>query len=461
MNFKQLRNIYFLGIGGIGMSAIARWFNVNGYRVAGYDRSPTPLTEALQGEGIAIHFEDDVAQIPAEILAHRDATLVVRTPAVPADHAEWNFLEKEDFQILKRAQVLGLLAQHMFLIAVAGTHGKTTTSSMVAHVLRHAGRNCTAFLGGITQNYGTNFLLNEETTDLRNVLCVVEADEFDRSFLTLFPDVAIVTSTDADHLDIYGDGAQVLDSFGKFVGQIKPEGQLFQRKGLSLAPKTSAAVQEYGLDEGDFSAQNVRIAEARFVFDIRHPDGLCEGVALQLPGFHNVENATAAFAACRAVGLSPEEIRAGLNTYLGVKRRFEYHVRRPDRVYIDDYAHHPTEIEAFLKSVRALYPGRKITAVFQPHLFSRTRDFLDGFAEALGLADELLLLDIYPAREQPIPGVTSKLLLEKMPLENKQIYTKAGVLEYLLAHPAEVLVTIGAGDIDQLIEPLREMLRSE
>ncbi|MBC7891235.1 MAG: UDP-N-acetylmuramate--L-alanine ligase [Sphingobacteriaceae bacterium] len=461
MNFKQLRNIYFLGIGGIGMSAIARWFNVNGYRVAGYDRTPTPLTEALQAEGIAIHFDDAISQIPAEFVQHKDATLVVRTPAVPADHAEWNFLEKEDFQILKRSQVLGLLAQNMFLIAVAGTHGKTTTSSMVAHVLRHAGRNCTAFLGGITQNYGTNFLLNEETTDLRSVLCVVEADEFDRSFLTLFPDVAIVTSTDADHLDIYGDGAQVLDSFGKFVNQIKPEGQLFQRKGLSLASKTSATVREYGLDEGEFAAQNVRISDACFVFDIQHPDGVCEGISLQLPGFHNVENATAAFAACRAVGLSPEEIRAGLDTYLGVKRRFEYHVRQPDRVYIDDYAHHPTEIEAFLKSVRALYPGRKLTAVFQPHLFSRTRDFLDGFAEALGLADELLLLDIYPAREQPISGVTSELLLGKVPLERKQIYTKAGVLEYIRANPAEVLVTIGAGDIDQLIVPLREMLRRE
>jgi UDP-N-acetylmuramate--alanine ligase len=460
MNFKQLRNVYFLGIGGIGMSAIARWFNVNGYRVAGYDRTPTPLTDALRAEGIAIHFEDDVRQIPAEFLAHKDATLVVRTPAIPADHREWNFLEKEDFRIMKRAQVLGLLARNMFLIAVAGTHGKTTTSSMVAHVLRHAGRNCTAFLGGITQNYGTNFLLNDETDDLSKVLCVVEADEFDRSFLTLFPNVAIVTSTDADHLDIYGDGAHVLESFGNFVGQIKPGGKLFLRAGLSLTDKTGAEVHEYGLNVGEYRAENVRIDAARFVFDIAHPDGVCEGVALQIPGFHNAENATAAFAACRAVGLSPEEIRDGLNGYRGVKRRFEYHVQRPDLVYIDDYAHHPTEIEAFLTSVRALYPGRKLTVVFQPHLFSRTRDFLDGFAEALGNADELLLLDIYPARELPIPGVTSELLLDKVRISHKFLQKKAQALDWLRQRPLDVVVTIGAGDIDQLVGPLAEALRT-
>lgn len=460
MNFKQLRNVYFLGIGGIGMSAIARWFNVNGYRVAGYDRTPTPLTDALQAEGIAVHFEDDVRRIPAEFLAHRDATLVVRTPAVPADHQEWNFLEREGFQIMKRSQVLGLLAESMYLIAVAGTHGKTTTSSMVAHVLRHAGRNCTAFLGGITQNYGTNFLLNDETADLRSVLCVVEADEFDRSFLTLFPDVAIVTSTDADHLDIYGDGEHVLESFGRFVGQIKSGGKLFMRRGLTLADKTSAEVHDYGLDEGEYRAENVRIADARFVFDIRHPEGVCEGVALQIPGFHNAENATAAFAACRAVGLSPAEIRGGLNSYRGVKRRFEYHVRRPDLVYIDDYAHHPTEISAFLKSVRALYPGRKLTAIFQPHLFSRTRDFLDGFAEALSEADELALLDIYPAREQPIPGVTAALLLNKIRISDKLLQKKEQVVDWLRDKPLDVLVTIGAGDIDQLVGPIRERLEA-
>ncbi|MCY7353335.1 MAG: UDP-N-acetylmuramate--L-alanine ligase [Cytophagaceae bacterium] len=460
MHFQQLRNIYFLGIGGIGMSAIARWFNVNGYRVAGYDRTPTLLTEALQTEGIAIHFEDDIRHIPAEFLSHPDATLVVRTPAVPADHAEWNYLEKQGFQIMKRSQVLGLLAQRMFLVAVAGTHGKTTTSSMVAHVLRHAGRNCTAFLGGITQNYGTNFLPNDETDDLSSVICVVEADEFDRSFLTLFPDVAIVTSTDADHLDIYGDGDQVLQSFGKFVGQIKPGGQLFMRKGLTLAAQTQADVQEYGLGEGAFQAKNIRIEAASFVFDIQFPAGICEGVVLQLPGFHNAENATAAFAACLSVGLSAEQIRAGLNTYLGVKRRFEYHIRRPNIVYIDDYAHHPTEIEAFLSSVRALYPGKKITAVFQPHLFSRTRDFLDGFARALSLADELVLLDIYPAREKPIPGVTSELLLDKVQLKDKLLCRKSEVVALVSQRPLDVLVTIGAGDIDQLVGPLREVLTS-
>lgn len=458
MNFAQLRNVYFLGIGGIGMSAIARWFNVNGFVVAGYDRTPTALTDTLQTEGIAIHFTDDTDQIPAGFLSHPDATLVVRTPAVPADHAEWNYLENAGFQIMKRAQVLGLLAQRMFLVAVAGTHGKTTTSSMVAHVLRHAGRNCTAFLGGITQNYGTNFLLNAETDDLASVICVVEADEFDRSFLTLFPDVAIVTSTDADHLDIYGDGEHVLESFGQFVGQIKPGGQLILRKGLTLASQTGAHVQEYGLGEGAFQAQNIRIENARFVFDIQYPEGLCQEIALQLPGFHNVENATAAFAACRAVGLLPEQIRDGLNTYLGVKRRFEYQVRRPDVVYIDDYAHHPTEIEAFLKSVRALYPGKRITAVFQPHLFSRTRDFLDGFADALSLADELVLLDIYPAREKPIPGVTSQLLLDKVRLKDKLLCGKSDVVALLSQRPLQVLVTIGAGDIDQLVGPLRETL---
>ncbi len=458
MQFSHIKYVYFLGIGGIGMSALARWFNVNGFQVAGYDKTPTALTNTLQAEGIRIHFDDDVNAIPSEFLANPAQTLVVLTPAIPKDHQEWNFLIDNNFQILKRSQVLGLLAATMRTIAVAGTHGKTTTSSMVAHILKASGKNVAAFLGGITQNYQTNFLLNDPTDDLSSVLCVVEADEFDRSFLTLFPDVAVVTSTDADHLDIYGDHNHVLESFQAFVGQIKSDGKLFMKKGLSLASHTQAQVQDFSFDSGDFHATNFRIENARFVFDVVYPGGVVADIQLMMPGFHNVENALAAFACAWVVGTDNEQIRAALNTYKGVKRRFEYHHQSPTKVLIDDYAHHPAEVEAFLRSVRALYPNKHITAIFQPHLFTRTRDFQEGFAASLGLADRLLLLDIYPAREKPIEGISSKIVFDRVPLSDKILLSKSEVIQTLTNLPAEVVVTIGAGDVDGLLPALKEML---
>ncbi|RYF71520.1 MAG: UDP-N-acetylmuramate--L-alanine ligase [Cytophagaceae bacterium] len=454
-SLSNIRNVYFLGIGGIGMSALARWFLVNGYAVAGYDRTATLLTNALASEGMAIHFEEDVEQIPAEFRTNPEQTLVVYTPAVPKTHAEYIYLTENGFTLQKRSQVLGLLAGRMTTIGVAGTHGKTTTSSMVAHLLRHADVNCAAFLGGITQNYGTNFLLNEPADDLSKVICVVEADEFDRSFLTLFPQYAIVTSTDADHLDIYGDHTAVLDSFAAYVSQIKPSGILFQREGLALSDKTPAEVRTYSLNEGMYHADNLRIEKARFVFDLTYPGGTISDVRMMIPGFHNVENAVAAGAVALEVGVSPEAVREGLNTYRGVKRRFEYIMDTDEIVFIDDYAHHPAEVQAFLSSVKALYPDRDLTVIFQPHLFSRTRDFAEGFAESLSLADNLILLDIYPARELPIEGVTSDLILRNVTSKSKQISTKEALPGVLREINPSLLVTVGAGDIDQQLSVLK------
>lgn len=458
MTLDQFKYIYFLGIGGIGMSALARWFGVNGYAVAGYDKTPTALTNALQTEGMSIHFTDDVTQIPAQFLENPDQTLVIYTPAVPTTHAEYIYFTEAGFVLQKRSQVLGLLAGQMKTVAVAGTHGKTTTSSMVAHILRHAGVNCAAFLGGITNNYGTNFLLNEPAQDLRSVVCVVEADEFDRSFLTLFPQIAIVTSTDADHLDIYGAHDAVLESFGLFVSQIEPGGVLFMKKGLALAGQTKAVVREYSLQEGDFYSQNLHIEDATFVFDLVYGNDAVVDIKLAVPGFHNVENAVVAGAVALELGVSPAAIRSALNTYRGVRRRFEYVLKTKRAVLIDDYAHHPAEVTAFLSSVKALYPDRELMAIFQPHLFSRTRDFADGFAESLSIADHVLLLDIYPARELPMEGVTSALIFEAVQSKTKQQCTRDELPDVVRKMKPSLLVTIGAGDIDQLLPTLKEAL---
>jgi UDP-N-acetylmuramate--alanine ligase len=462
VDLKEVKYVYFLGIGGIGMSALARWFKVNSYSVAGYDRTPTPLTDELEREGIPVHFDDAVENIPAEVVTNPVQTLVVYTPAIPKNHLEFNFLIEKGYSLQKRSQVLGLLTANLFTVAVAGTHGKTTTSSMVAHILKHAGRNCTAFLGGITQNYQTNMLLNNEGEGLEDVICVVEADEYDRSFLTLHPDLAIVTSTDADHLDIYGDKDALRQSFRDFVGQIKPEGKLFIRDGLHLLENgTKIQYEEYSLNQGAYHAENVRTENARFVFDIVSPSVTIRDITMLVPGFHNVENALAASAVGLRLGIPPELIKEALASFRGVKRRFEYIIESGKSVFIDDYAHHPTEIEAFLKSVRALYPDRKITAVFQPHLFSRTRDFADGFAESLSLADTLLLLDIYPARELPMEGVNSQMILDKVTLKDKRICTKGELPELVRQLEPDLLVTIGAGDIDQCIIPLKNALNNE
>ena len=458
MTLDPFKYIYFLGIGGIGMSALARWFQVNGYTVAGYDKTPTSLTDTLQTEGMTIHFSEDVDQIPASFRENPAETLVIYTPAVPKTHSEYIYFTERKFTLQKRSQVLGLLAGQMTTIAVAGTHGKTTTSSMVAHILRNAGVNCAAFLGGITNNYGTNFLLNEPSDDLRLVVCVVEADEFDRSFLTLFPKYAIVTSTDADHLDIYGAHDAVLESFGQFVSQIEPDGVLYLKKGLGLAEKTKATVRQYDLHSGDYYSQNLNIEQATFVFDLVYPGGVISHIQLPIPGFHNVENAVAAGAVALQVGVSPEAVRSALNSYQGVRRRFEYILKTDSAVLIDDYAHHPAEVQAFLSSVKALYPDRELTAVFQPHLFSRTRDFAPGFAESLSLADHVIILDIYPARELPMEGVTSDLIFRDVHSKSKLKCTKAELPDVVQKMKPSLLVTIGAGDIDQLLPTLKNTM---
>ena len=460
MHLKDISRVYFIGIGGIGMSALARWFRHSGCQVAGYDRTATLLTAQLENEGIAVHYEDGVAQIP-ESFRRPGGTLVVYTPAVSPGHRELAFFRADCFEILKRSQVLGRLTQDLFTVGVAGTHGKTTTSAMVAHLLTVAGKNCTAFLGGITQNYGTNLLLGKENTGEEPVV-VAEADEYDRSFLALHPDIAVVTSMDADHLDIYGSHAEIQKSFRDFVGQIKPDGTLIAKKGLPLPPPSHVRAYTYAQgEEADFWSGNIRIEAPYFVFDLHTPTGTISDLQIQVPGFHNVENAVAAAAVALQLGVSENSIRHGLETCRGVKRRFEYIYRSESTVYIDDYAHHPAEVAAFVRSVRALYPGRKITAVFQPHLFSRTRDFAAGFAESLSLADEVILLEIYPAREQPMDGVTSQIIFDGISAPAKQLCRKSELMGILSHSQPDVLLTMGAGDIDTFIEPIRAWLAGQ
>jgi UDP-N-acetylmuramate--alanine ligase len=453
----QYSKVYFLGIGGIGMSAIARWFVANNFEVAGYDKTPTPLTQALEAEGASIHFTDSIDAIPASFLENTTDTLVVYTPAIPKDHLEFNYLKDHGFTLMKRSQVLGLLTENMFTIGVAGTHGKTTTSSMVTHVLKAAGQNVTAFLGGITQNYGTNFLLNNGP---ENIICVVEADEFDRSFLTLAPNLAIVTSTDADHLDIYGDHSHVLESFQLYVNKLKPGGKAFIQADQSLNTLPDASQNSYGLNQGEIQASNIRIENAMFIFDIVHPKGTILNIEMQVPGFHNVENAVATAAVCLEVGLSEAQIKAGLASFGGVKRRFEYYLKTDKAVFIDDYAHHPTEISAALKSVRALYPSHKLTVAFQPHLFSRTNDFQQEFAESLDLADKVFLLDIYPARELPMPGVTSAIISKYMKKATVVHCQKHELVALVKADKPSLFVTLGAGDIDTLLQDIKQTLQN-
>jgi len=459
---EQFPNVFFLGIGGIGMSALARWFQAKGHRVSGYDKTETPLTQALAAEGIAVHYADAVDSIPAEIRAHRDQTLVVITPAIPAESLEWAWLRAQGYDIRKRSQVLGVLTQGRYTIAVAGTHGKTTTSSMVAHLLHHAGLDVGAFLGGIAVNLGSNLLL--PATPAAPI--VVEADEYDRSFLTLFPDVAIVTSTDADHLDIYGDKAALVESFRQFVAQLKPGGTLIVNHtadpSVAAAAPAGTRVIRYGLTAAqgpDLFATGISAEGHRFRFNLHGPTGQVDGLKLAVPGYHNVENMLAAVAVAQIHGIDSEKIRAAVADYRGVKRRFEFVVTTAHKVYLDDYAHHPREIEAFLRSVRALYPGKRLRVIFQPHLFTRTRDFAAGFSESLSIADEVFLLDIYPAREKPLPGITSELLLAAITAPIKAIRTKAQVLEAAQIDTSfDIMATVGAGDIDTLVPQLKSIL---
>ncbi|HEX8328094.1 MAG TPA: UDP-N-acetylmuramate--L-alanine ligase [Hymenobacter sp.] len=459
---KQFPYVFFLGIGGIGMSALARWFQANGHHVSGYDKTETPLTQALAAEGIAVHYADAVENIPAEVLENRAQCLVVLTPAIPADSVEWEWLRTQGYDIRKRSQVLGVLTQGRYTIAVAGTHGKTTTSSMVAHLLHHAGLDVGAFLGGIAVNLGSNLLLPATS----EAPIVVEADEYDRSFLTLFPDVAIVTSTDADHLDIYGDQSALIESFCQFVGQIKPGGALLLNH--TADPRVAAAapvgtrIIRYGLtaEQGpELFAANVSAEGHQFHFDLRSPQETVTDLELAVPGYHNVENMLAAAAVAQIQGVGPEQLRAAVAAYRGVRRRFEFVVTTRKNVYLDDYAHHPREIEAFLRSVRALYPGKRLRVIFQPHLFTRTRDFAEGFSKSLSIADEVFLLDIYPAREKPLPGITSAVLLANITAPIKAIVTKQQALDAARTDEHfDVLATVGAGDIDTLVPQLKLIL---
>jgi UDP-N-acetylmuramate--alanine ligase len=447
------------------MSALARYFHAQGKSVSGYDKTPTKLTEELIAEGIDIHFEEDLELVGTEIWdprSDRKSVLIIITPAVPKEHKELVYLQQHGFNIKKRSEVLGAITGQTRTIAIAGTHGKTTTSSLVAHILKDAGMDISAFLGGITQNYNTNLLLGKtlETPnpELESHRVVVEADEYDRSFLTLYPKVAVITSMDADHLDIYGSKEYVEESYSMFAQQV--EGTLIIKKSIKeILQYGDASSLTYAVNEdADFSARNIRIEDGQYVYDIQTPSGLIKDVTLGLPGLHNVENSVAATAVAKLEGVSDAAIRKALASFKGVRRRFDYKVKKKELVYIDDYAHHPEELKACINSVRQLYPGKKVTGIFQPHLFSRTRDFIDGFAESLSLLDELILMEIYPAREQPIPGITSSLLLEKVKLQSKKLVQKADLVEEIKRRDIEVLITMGAGDIDTFVEPIKNEL---
>lgn len=459
MKLNQYDSIYFLGIGGIGMSAIARWFKHKGLRVAGYDKTPTPLTHELMEEGMEIHFEDRIEFIPGYL--SKEKTLVVFTPAIPKNHTEHAYLKEKGFTILKRSEVLGLLTKNYKTIAVAGTHGKTTTSSLIAHIIKSAKMDMVAFLGGITANYDSNLVMHGEVNE--NTVVVAEADEFDRSFLRLFPHTAVVTSADADHLDIYGDHLQMLSSYKEFISQINKGGNLIIHESIAQLANEAPHVKKvtYGMSRGQFFAGNIIAKGGFFEFDLHGFAQKIEKVQLGVPGFHNMENAIAATLVALQLGISEKVIREALLSFRGVKRRFEFIIRRDDLVYIDDYAHHPTEIEAFLNSLKEMYKGKKITVIFQPHLFTRTRDFAEGFSKSLSIADEVLLMDIYPAREEPIPGVTSDMLFTNITSPVKIRCNKSDLMQKLEALNVEVLATVGAGDIDTFVKPIKELFSNK
>lgn len=445
----EYSNAYFIGIGGIGMSAIARYCRHKGCKVSGYDRTPSELTRELEAEGMDIHYEDRPDLIPED----KESTLVVYTPAIPHDLQELVYAQEEGYKVLKRSKVLGEITRGQRCLAVAGTHGKTTTSTLTAHIFKESGTGCSAFLGGISRNWGTNLLVCD------NNVIVAEADEFDRSFLQLHPEIAVITAMDADHLDIYSDLGHVRQAFREFASQVT--GTLIVKAGLDISGNdTRARILHYSLDEPcDFYADNLRNdATGHFIFDLKWPGGVIAGCRCGIPGRINVENSVAAAAIALTFGIAPEKVRDAIGSYMGVKRRFEVHINTPGCTYIDDYAHHPKEIAAAASSIRGMFPGRKITAIFQPHLYTRTRDFADEFAEALGHVDKLILLDIYPAREEPIPGVTSELIFNKATTLEKVLLKKDGLMDYLENEPVDVLITFGAGNIDRLVEPITRML---
>ncbi|MBP5483785.1 MAG: UDP-N-acetylmuramate--L-alanine ligase [Bacteroidales bacterium] len=447
-----MKNVYFIGIGGIGMSALARYYKFKGFEVAGYDRTPSDLTHELEAEGILVHYEDRPDLIPAD----KDQTLVVYTPAIPADLGELVKAREEGYVLLKRSRTLGEIARGQRCLAVAGTHGKTTTSTMIAHILTHSGEGCSAFLGGISRNYGTNLLMSKNET------VVAEADEFDRSFLQLFPEIAVITAVDPDHLDIYGDYAHVVEAFKAFAGQVS--GTLIAKKGIPVGPAdTKAKVLTYHYKDtgADFYPIDAHPDECGyFHYDLHTPTGVIPGFRVGAPGWVNAENSVAAAAVALVYGISPEAVKAAIATFEGVKRRLEVHVNSPKLSYIDDYAHHPAELASAISSMRDIFPGRKLTAIFQPHLYTRTRDFAPEFAQALSKVDKLILLDIYPAREEPIPGVTSEMIFKDVTAPEKVLMKKEELMDYLADEPLDVLVTFGAGNIDRFIEPITILLNN-
>ena len=447
-----MKNVYFIGIGGIGMSALARYYKFKGYNVAGYDRTPSELTFALEAEGIDVHYQDKPEYLPQD----KNETLVVYTPAIPADLGELVKAREEGYLLLKRSRTLGEIAKWQRCLAVAGTHGKTTTSTLIAHILTQSGEGCSAFLGGISRNYGTNLLMSENET------IVAEADEFDRSFLQLFPEIAVITAVDADHLDIYGDYAHVVEAFKAFAAQVS--GTLIAKKGTPLGPEdTKARVFTYHYTDttADFYPIDPKPDSCGyFHYDLHTPNGIIPGFRVGTPGWVNAENSVAAAAVALTYGLDPEAVKAAISTFEGVKRRLEVHVNTPTLSYVDDYAHHPAELASAISSLREIFPGRRITAVFQPHLYTRTRDFATEFAAALSKVDKLILLDLYPAREEPIPGVTSEMIFKDVTAPEKVLLKKEELMDCLADESLDVVVTFGAGNIDRFIEPITQLVKN-
>lgn len=458
VELKNIKRVYLLGIGGIGMSALARYFKFAGQYVSGYDKTPSPLTDELIAEGIPVHFNENHDLMPA--LGECAETMVIFTPAVPESFGELRWFRENNFNIVKRSEVLGALSKGKSCIAVAGTHGKTSVTTMTAYLLKESHVDCCAFMGGISRNYGTNLLLPANDSNKM----VAEADEFDRSFLRLFPEMAVITWMDPDHLDIYGTAGNLVDAFATFTGQINKEGILLYRKGVAIDKSWNRDIRYYSYsasEEADFKAENIRVTDGAYHFDIASPFGAVCGIALHYPGLMNVENMTAAIALALLSGVTKEEIIASVPNYKGVERRFDIRYKGRNTVYIDDYGHHPRELEATILSVRHLYPGRKITGIFQPHLFTRTRDFVDGFAESLDLLDEALVMEIYPAREEPIPGVDAGIILDKMTLKSKRRCSAADFPAILDNHNLDILLTLGAGDIDRLVDPIVHYLKEK
>lgn len=454
MDIKTIHNVYFLGVGGIGMSAIARYFNTLGKNVVGYDRVSKPLTDELINEGIEIHFEDNVLSIPRSFKNIQN-TLVVYTPAISEKHKELNYFINNGFEVKKRSEVLGMLSREKRCIAVAGTHGKTTITTMIAHLMRKSRMGCDAFLGGISKNYNTNYIVDKDSKYV-----VVEADEFDRSFLQLNPQKAVISAVDADHLDIYSDENDLKDTFKQFINRINSGGKLLIKDNLDfeIPERNDIEIYTYSLNQNsDFRAENIRIESGLYVFDFVGVKGRINNLKLGLPGLINVDNAVAAIAMAILSGVHNDEIFNSLPKFKGIQRRFDYQIHRDDFVYIDDYAHHPAELKASINSAKELFKDKKITGIFQPHLYTRTRDFVNGFAESLEMLDEIILLDIYPAREEPIPGITSEIIFNKIRNKNKILCSKDDLLNVLKDKKPEVLMTLGAGDIDELIEPIKKL----